>query len=1049
MAVDKTGDASYYNSSSWHSASFDGTAALTSLSCTGTFCLASDARGALMATSGGAWNVDVASDTPASSADTTTLSYYDPDGTLYCSVGANAYAKGPLGYQCPTWQAGWVATPPNPVSEYSSSPTSTQAESVTLSFDDPDGNQIQSSNPDGDTTVSDFDPAGRVYCAIDATNVAAYLSAHPGASYPYSCPTTPPTSPPATGSDPGYSTTIYDGAGRTVSTTDPDGNTTANGWVNGELQTVTDADGNVTTNCSFSESCASAGAGQGLATSLYTTTRPPSQADSGGEVTTTTYEPGGQVHTSSTPAGTTTSTYDANGDLLKDAYSNTASGYSAPTTDTYTYYQDGSRETMSDGTGTTTYTYDDAGDTTKTQFVHASGSGLSDQTMSYGFDAVGQVGTVTYPTNGSGTPSASYAYNSAEEMSSVTDWSSTPNSVDFSYDQDGNEILQANAVTSSTPNGTSATAWSYDAADQLQYTLTSYLPPTSGISPQVQGAGGSSGTSSSSSQAQVAKQLGLSASSTNPFAGIALPQGFAAAGTSAPSGSGGLQAQTTCTPSVYFFGVLTGDGSGTRNADGDITSETMADSSNCGTVYSDPFYYTLDPASRVVYNANVAQGASANNVIDDPAGNTTQISTTVGPQSYTQTVDSAGEVTKQTPTGSGTTSTFTYDSIGDQTKDVAGSTTTTSSFNQLGQMVSSTTGSTTTSYQVNGDGLLISDKVGSTFANQLTWGTPVGSEPLVMSNGNDDFIYGPGTTPVEQYYVGSGTAPSSNPTFLNYADDGLSTDIITSTSGAYTNGQYYDLFGTPAATFTAAGSVFGYEGQYTDGYGSGLVNMRARWYRAGTGTFTSVDPDVAETNQAYAYADDDPVNGSDPTGLNSNTGTGALGAEEAAAATLANNIKTPEDFAVALLFWMNLSIRNTNVQGLLDWESSENSAFPDYNNQYTGGEPGLSGYHNPLNTGFLNFTSANNEPLTPGASRPNGAAAAYPTWIVGVEATAFSIGEHQYSDIYRALAKSEGPVALQTAVLEDDWGTGPWSTAPLPPYIAGWQPGSNCAESLR
>jgi hypothetical protein len=43
--------------------------------------------------------------------------------------------------------------------------------------------------------------------------------------------------------------------------------------------------------------------------------------------------------------------------------------------------------------------------------------------------------------------------------------------------------------------------------------------------------------------------------------------------------------------------------------------------------------------------------------------------------------------------------------------------------------------------------------------------------------------------------------------------------------------------------------------------------MRARWYDPGTGQFLSVDPDLAETDQPYAYASDDPVNNSDPSGL--------------------------------------------------------------------------------------------------------------------------------------------------------------------------------------
>jgi Putative amidase domain len=41
----------------------------------------------------------------------------------------------------------------------------------------------------------------------------------------------------------------------------------------------------------------------------------------------------------------------------------------------------------------------------------------------------------------------------------------------------------------------------------------------------------------------------------------------------------------------------------------------------------------------------------------------------------------------------------------------------------------------------------------------------------------------------------------------------------------------------------------------------------ARWYDPGTGQFMSVDPDLAETDQPYAYAGDDPVNEADLSGM--------------------------------------------------------------------------------------------------------------------------------------------------------------------------------------
>jgi hypothetical protein len=44
-------------------------------------------------------------------------------------------------------------------------------------------------------------------------------------------------------------------------------------------------------------------------------------------------------------------------------------------------------------------------------------------------------------------------------------------------------------------------------------------------------------------------------------------------------------------------------------------------------------------------------------------------------------------------------------------------------------------------------------------------------------------------------------------------------------------------------------------------------SLVGRYYDPGTGQFLTVDPDISETGQAYAYTGDDPVNGVDPLGL--------------------------------------------------------------------------------------------------------------------------------------------------------------------------------------
>jgi RHS repeat-associated protein len=145
-------------------------------------------------------------------------------------------------------------------------------------------------------------------------------------------------------------------------------------------------------------------------------------------------------------------------------------------------------------------------------------------------------------------------------------------------------------------------------------------------------------------------------------------------------------------------------------------------------------------------------------------------------------------------------------------------------------------------------------------SNQLTW-SPNASLPLVLSDGTNDYIYGPSQEPVEQVNVTT-SPPANNPLFLTYTPTN-STWLVTNTSGGEVGYYGYDGFGTLA--FGTPDSPFGYAGQYADA-SAGLLNMRARWYQPQTGSFTSVDPALSSTDQAYTYANDDPVNRTDPSG---------------------------------------------------------------------------------------------------------------------------------------------------------------------------------------
>jgi RHS repeat-associated protein len=411
----------------------------------------------------------------------TTQVGYDPDGDVYCSVSANGYAAtGTNTFQCPPWQAGWIVTPPSPVNLYplpGTSPTTSQANNVTTTFYNAGGEEVQTSDPDVETPVAGtnvpgtsitaYDADGRTYCTSDPVNVTAWLGAHSSGSYPYNCPSSPPATAPASGSDPGYVTTIYDAAGRTTSATDQIGDTTGYTYdPAGNTLTTTDPRGEVTTDCYYYEDgsgqCAhSAPASGGSADDRYSQTTPDTTADPSGETTTYKYYPGEAADTTTTPAGTTTDSYDGLGDLTTEAYSGTATGYSAPANVTYTYFPDGSRDTMTDGTGTTSYTYDGLGDLTSQALAPPSGSGLSATTISHTFFSTGALESVVYPTYGTHTlPTATYTYDALGNMASVTDW--LTDKVTFASDLDGNETAQDNAAAGTT---TSSTAFSYDDAD--------------------------------------------------------------------------------------------------------------------------------------------------------------------------------------------------------------------------------------------------------------------------------------------------------------------------------------------------------------------------------------------------------------------------------------------------------------------------------------------------------------------------------------------------------------------------------------------------------
>jgi RHS repeat-associated protein len=87
---------------------------------------------------------------------------------------------------------------------------------------------------------------------------------------------------------------------------------------------------------------------------------------------------------------------------------------------------------------------------------------------------------------------------------------------------------------------------------------------------------------------------------------------------------------------------------------------------------------------------------------------------------------------------------------------------------------------------------------------------------------------------------------------------------LINTAGTQVTSTTYSAYGTPATTGTPVPSI-GYAAAYTL-TGTGLDDMRARDYNPADSAFTTVDPLLDVSGQPYAYADDAPVYGTDPSG---------------------------------------------------------------------------------------------------------------------------------------------------------------------------------------
>jgi RHS repeat-associated protein len=104
-----------------------------------------------------------------------------------------------------------------------------------------------------------------------------------------------------------------------------------------------------------------------------------------------------------------------------------------------------------------------------------------------------------------------------------------------------------------------------------------------------------------------------------------------------------------------------------------------------------------------------------------------------------------------------------------------------------------------------------------------------------------------------------------------YLPDGLgSTRLLTDATGSVTDTYGYEGYGDLAVSSGASDNPYRFSGERLDA-DADLYNLRARWMDPVTGRFISRDvfPGILtdpNSLHSYSYANDDPVNGIDPTG---------------------------------------------------------------------------------------------------------------------------------------------------------------------------------------
>ena len=251
-----------------------------------------------------------------------------------------------------------------------------------------------------------------------------------------------------------------------------------------------------------------------------------------------------------------------------------------------------------------------------------------------------------------------------------------------------------------------------------------------------------------------------------------------------------------------------------------------------------------------VYDANSRlTSATPTSYEYDPANNPTKIGGT------TNTYDAADELETSATTSYG------YDQLGERTtRTPKPGQATTYGYDQAGNLIQikqGKLGGLNNTYAYNGDGLRTSQTKAKANTSYLTWDIHA-HLPLVLSDEQNSYIYGPGGLPIEQI------SKSFSTVYIHHDQQG-STRLLTGTTGKPEAITTYDAYGNTTGSQGVATTPLGYDGQYTTP-DTGLIYLRARTYDPTTAQFLSTDPLTRTSHTPYTYAAENPLNYADPTG---------------------------------------------------------------------------------------------------------------------------------------------------------------------------------------